>query len=154
MNADIVARNLKMMFSSEEGGMWDLLIGESIGGNAGHYGDGFESGSCAAANFYFDDESGDIKYFGNWQNVPENIRGHYPQGTLRCAMSGPLSGQIVEPLLNDRVIDGARSNLLSSVDVYNALYKMGVTNLKTRDDKTEEERGTRKTFFSRLRRGH
>ncbi len=96
--ADVINRNLDLMFSSEPGGMARLR--ESIGGCAAVT----EGGRpCWAANFVFYSNSGNIRYFGNPQSLPVSLRGKHPSGTYRIAV-GPLYGEIVETLLDNRDI--------------------------------------------------
>ena len=78
----IIERNVDLMNSSEAGGMRFLLFGESIGGNAGCLG----KLSCACANFYYDAQSGLIAYFGNYQEVPEEIRKANARGRYVLAL--------------------------------------------------------------------
>ena len=76
-------KNLELMRQGREGNMESLLAIESLGGNAGHMPDGRP---CAGANFYFDRNTGEIKYFCNIQDAPENITPQYARGMFRVAV--------------------------------------------------------------------
>lgn len=83
-----IRKNLDIMKGARtEGHMEYLLTRESFGGNAGYTSDGR---SCAEANFYFDKTNGEIKYFGNFQNVPEQIRSKYSSGSFRVALDSKI----------------------------------------------------------------
>ncbi|MEM4271715.1 MAG: hypothetical protein QXD13_01345 [Candidatus Pacearchaeota archaeon] len=62
----IIKGNLEKMESSEDGGMNFLVPKESIGGNAGIWERKYP---CAVANFYYDNRTGGIIYFGNYPNA-------------------------------------------------------------------------------------
>jgi len=80
----IVFHNLKKLNTE----MMDLLMSESIGGNAQtEIIDGAEFG-CAAANGYADKETGEILFFSNASEIPENLRDRAQRFTLRAAIVG------------------------------------------------------------------
>ncbi|MEM2713879.1 MAG: hypothetical protein QXE64_02075 [Candidatus Pacearchaeota archaeon] len=64
--------NLKKMFNSERGGMYYLLMKESVGGNAGYYGDK----PCVAANFLYN-EKGEIVEFTNYREGKKLYKGTF-----------------------------------------------------------------------------
>lgn len=78
----ILSQNLVQMRSS----MVHLLMDESVGGNAGTIVMGGKPFSCAAARGFADAHSGKIIAFGNYQDVPENIRSVYPEFVFRIAI--------------------------------------------------------------------
>lgn len=82
IDESILSHNLVEMRSS----MMHLLTDESIGGNAGKMDIGGRTFSCAAARGFADAESGKIIAFGNYQDIPENIRGAYPEFIFRMAV--------------------------------------------------------------------
>ena len=77
----VVQKNLERMLSMSDGGMASLLLGESMGGNAGTY----KGLPCMAANFVYNTFTGEILYFANSQEIPSNIRGH--QAIFRLALN-------------------------------------------------------------------
>ena len=62
---DIAEANLAKMLSMKKGGMIDLLLCESIGGNAGYCELEGMRFLCAGANFYYDRQTGGIDSFSN-----------------------------------------------------------------------------------------
>jgi len=78
---EIVRSNLKKMKGNETGDMMPLVTGESFGGNAGRH----EGNPCTGANFHYDRLTGEIKYFENIQNVPDDIKNKYREGIFRLA---------------------------------------------------------------------
>jgi hypothetical protein len=118
---DNVTKNLALMKGRKKGGMEALLLTESLGGNAGFMPD---RRSCGATNFYFDKDSGDIKCFGNFQDVPEEIRSQYPLGTFRIAIDSARQYrlEIVETQLQENcpISETARQAIQRSVEMYNA----------------------------------
>ena len=85
---EIVKKNLALIYSSTIGGMFSLS--ESIGGNAGIH----EGRSCYGANFYYHPQTGEILYFGNYQDVPKEIRENFPEGTFRVAVGNLTEGSL------------------------------------------------------------
>lgn len=85
MNETIVGKNLELMCSKNEGGMYYLLGGESIGGNAGKYVEGDRTFSCAGANFLYDAQRGEIMKFTNYEftivpgsvEIPKHLEGKF-----------------------------------------------------------------------------
>lgn len=112
----IIEKNLALMEKRGEGGLYHLLLSESLGGNAGCH----NGLSCAAANFFFDGETGEIKYFGNVQNVPDDIVEKYVSGCFRVALdlkSG--SYEIVETCYDRRPSPSAKRTIDLSVAEFN-----------------------------------
>ncbi|MEM4318711.1 MAG: hypothetical protein QW244_01735 [Candidatus Pacearchaeota archaeon] len=70
--------NLKKMFNAERGGMYHLLMRESVGGNAGYY----EDRPCVAANFLYN-EKGEIVEFTNYREGREKLY----KGTFRIVVN-------------------------------------------------------------------
>ena len=116
-----VRKNLERMTGKREGDMFPAIIGESIGGNAGRY----NNQPCMGANYYFDANTGEIKYFGNWQNVPEQIRENFQKGTFRIALDiTQWKQRIVEYLTHKKPISNiAKKNLEETVRAYNENFQ-------------------------------
>ncbi len=116
----IVAENLHKMRGQEGGEMMALIVNESIGGNAGHLG----LYPCIAANFFFDEKTGKIVYFGNIQHVPEHIRQQYPEGTFRLAIDWMKSGKlcVINRYMRGDCSPKAQQSLEETVRQYNEWY--------------------------------
>lgn len=80
---EIIARNFQKMNSE----MIGLLRRESMGGNAGDVEIDGKRYPCAAANAWVDRESGEIKMFGNFQEIPEEIRSSNVNICFRIAVN-------------------------------------------------------------------
>jgi hypothetical protein len=130
---DIIQKNLELMISNEKGGLNHLLQFESFGGNAAYTKDGR---SVAAANFYFDNQSGEIKEFGNIQDVNELIKTSSERGLARVALTlkgqeilsvhyiPPGFGSNLENISNTRGLTNiAEQNILNSAKLYNDRYR-------------------------------
>lgn len=78
-NHKIIQTNLQLMFSVKEDGMDYLLGRESMGSNAGT----FEDSPCSCANFYYNNQTGEIIYFGNYASTPLSILNYYQSGYFR-----------------------------------------------------------------------
>ena len=122
---DIIKHNLKLMESTEEGGMQNLLFGESMGGNAGTITYKNKDFVCSAANFRYEKETGKIIIFSN-----------YPQsgladGTFKIAISStPKQAEkkekwaktrspIIEIYLEKGTATEAKNTIIASVSEYN-----------------------------------
>ena len=120
-NADerIISHNLDEMRSD----MMRLLTVESIGGNAGFVEIGGRKLPCAAARGFADGETGEIITFGNYQNIPKNIRNTYTEFILRIAVDlrrkNPFY-RIVESSAGASFTSRARKLLEESVQRWNA----------------------------------
>lgn len=114
---EIIQHNLKKMIGCKEGEMQKLLFRESIGGNAGS----FRGVSCAATNFFYDKNTGEIKYFENWQNVPHDIKNSSPEGTFRIVMT--KKKKIINCYLSKDVAEEAKKNIEETVEEYNKMQK-------------------------------
>ncbi len=115
-----VKKNLEMMIGAERGQMQSLMSKESMGGNAGT-----EDGKpCLGANFFYDTQTGEIKYFENIQNVPWWIANKYTEGTFRIAIDtlNTWKPKIVNTFLKDGTSEEATRNLEQSVELYNKQY--------------------------------
>lgn len=115
-----VSKNLEMMAGSERGQMQSLISKESMGGNAGT-----EDGRpCLGANFFYDLQTGEIKYFENIQNVPWGIVNKYSAGTFRIAIDTPNTWKlkIINTYLKEGTAKEATENLEQSVELYNKQY--------------------------------
>lgn len=117
-----VEKNLVML----ETDMIDLLYGESLGGNAGSFNFEGKKYLCGAANFFVDPSTGEIKKFGNWQDIEPEIRENYPEATLFVAFT-PLSSNpfslIIEVCYNKNSISRQSLNcVFQAVEGYNKKY--------------------------------
>lgn len=115
---EIVEGNLAKMLGGKKGEMQYLLIRESRSGNAGT--------NCSAANFYFDKETGEIKYFGNMQDVPKDIVNSSVKGIFIVWLDPDLKqkSRIIEKIYDLYQSDPnspVRINLRESVRRYNSL---------------------------------
>jgi len=111
------------MNSFSDGGMLDLLSGESMGGNAGRW----HKYPCVGANFTFDPQTGEIKYFGNYQHVPNKFRINTKSHIFRLALIlSPEIRDIKYRIINyidpKEVEKKALINLKLSVKKYNQMY--------------------------------
>jgi hypothetical protein len=129
----IIQKNLELMISNEKGGLNYLLRFESFGGNAAYTNDGR---AVAAANFYFDNQSGEIKEFGNIQDVNELIKTSSERGLARVALTlngqeilsvhyiPPGFGSNLENISNTPGLTKiAEQNILNSAKLYNDRYR-------------------------------
>jgi len=126
-NRWIVRKNLVRLAGRRDGDMQPRFGFESLGGNAGSW-NGY---SCMATRFYYDPKHGEIKYFGNMDTVPENIRAKYPDETLRIAVDakGQLEhndyhkwGLIIGDTLPHDLPDHARKNIYDAIRLYNERF--------------------------------
>ena len=107
------------MIGLDEGNMLPLLSSESIGGNAGSY----EKFPCIAANFYYEQNNGKIIYFGNFQNVPINIRSKYPEATFRLAFNPDnCKNRIIDLFDFESITNIAKKNMEQTISIYNEVY--------------------------------
>src|SRR3989344_8827183 len=136
----IVKSNLKLMLSTEPGGMQLLISRESMGGYVGQW----RKYPCVAARFNYDSETGGIVYFGNIQDLPQNIRNlNLASGSFRIAINpAPYpeynflqriwhkffsyrvdSDYIIGYIPDDgEISDRAMNNLEQTIVNYNTLY--------------------------------
>ncbi len=147
---ELIRHNLELMKSNEEGGLQYLLGKESLGGNAGC----FEGQPCQGANFFYDAADGKIIYFGNWQNVPPEIRTKNQSGTFKVVW--PL-GTIVNYYLNQEHHDPlpnttplARTNLEGTILQYNHWRNI---RSKTQPDRELPNKSNFLQRFERNKRG-
>ena len=95
MSSDIdpVVKSIERLIGESPGDFRYLVKNdpESMGGGA----DTWNNISCFAANFYYDVRTGEIKYFGNYQYVPEDIRDSNPQGTFRIVPAYSSNSAII-----------------------------------------------------------
>lgn len=97
--SEIINKNIARMQDTREGGMVSVLLRESMGGNT----DDIDGARAVTINFYFDPQSGLIRYFGNMQNVPRGIVAHSAHGAFIMTLQYPVksgSGQEIRRLLN------------------------------------------------------
>ena len=113
---EIVEKNLERMTGHGEGYMRPLVLNESMGGNAGNW----QDIPCAAANFYYVLETGEIVYFGNCQRVPDEIKEKLPQGVFRIAVDTKKTGKLrIIGTGLDRITLAAEKTLEASVEEFN-----------------------------------
>jgi hypothetical protein len=108
------------MLGKKEGYMIYMLGQESMGGNAGCW----HGKPCLGANFFYDGNNGEIKYFGNWPSVPEEvmkkfISTEYLEGTFRVV----LGGKIINLYLAEKTSDLAKQNLEETVKQYELIRR-------------------------------
>ncbi|MEM2955051.1 MAG: hypothetical protein QW625_03840 [Candidatus Nanoarchaeia archaeon] len=131
INKGIVERNLERMTKFGEGCMNSLILDKSMGGNAGRW----QEHSCVAVNFYYNPESGEIVYFGNYQKVPQEIREKFLSGIFRIAINMRERGEyrIVTIRLGNRLKNQAKKNLEASVEEFNNRYGLKLKCLMIRE---------------------
>jgi len=130
----LIDKNLELMISNEPGGMYEVLIGESMGGNAGRFGNYL----CAGANFYFNENTGEIIYFGNIQNVPDPIVDNCADGIFRVAWCMESNKYLIIETCLDlwkhewseeiKISEDAKNILEQSVNEFNKKYGFEVAN--------------------------
>ena len=116
---EIVKNNVLKMTNLDHGGMLNLILSESCGGNAGHSGDY----PCVAANFYYD-ESGKIISFGNFQDVhPDIIRDNY-EGRFRLAfdLGDTWKSTIIDINFSQNTKELTEKRIRDSAEDYNSKY--------------------------------
>jgi len=117
----IIKKNLELMLGREKGQMIKLLLGESIGGNAGT----FESFPCAGANFSYDKTTGEIIEFANIQER-EIKNKELGEGTFRVAVNLKRENpffKIVDYYFEKDTSPQAKNNLEESVKRYNEIME-------------------------------
>lgn len=82
LDTKILEHNLKMLNKE----MLAFINQESFGGNAGSVEIDGKRYPCAGANGYADPRTGEIKIFGNIQNIPKDIARENVAFSLRVAM--------------------------------------------------------------------
>jgi len=116
----IIDENLRLMESVELGGLQNLLCKESVGSNAGKWKDML----CVCARFFYD-SNGEIKYFGNWQNVPKDVREKFCEGFFMIAtkiFNGIILNKIIEIAYFRETCIAAKENIKESARIYNNMY--------------------------------
>ena len=106
------------MKSQEEGGMVKLAASESIGGNAGR--------NRLGVNFHFDQNSGELVYFENIQNVPSEIKEKYSEGIFRMVAvedENFFADELIATFCNYKLPETSREILHESVSQYNELVR-------------------------------
>lgn len=120
----IVEKNLEKLNTE----MMQLLMNESIGGNAGTMAIDGEEYVCGAANGYADRESGEIYIFENYQNVPVELRDNGQHFTLIAAVVGKHlekvndnndKPRIVNFIEKDKFSERAQLSLQEAIDRFN-----------------------------------
>ncbi len=124
-----VSKNITKMFGMKDNEMQGLLSGESCGGNAGHFNIGGKRYSCAAANFYFDKDNGEIYEFSN--KPPKNsnncqgifvVAVDFSAGiNNKSAMNSTIFFRIVNTMIEKGASEEAKEVLEKSAVLYNDL---------------------------------
>jgi len=130
----IVHKNIRVMTGRKEGQMIHKLGHESIGGNAGN----FEGKPCFGANFWFNNEAGEIIEFTN-DTAPAN----YKEGQFKVVLSygsniteflrNPIARkypEIIQTYYRDGASQQAKLTIALSVELYNQLGKKLVDHRK------------------------
>lgn len=120
----ILSHNLLQMRSS----MMRVLLDESIGGNAGTVVIGGKPFSCAAARGFADAHSGKIIAFGNYQDVPQDIRGEYPEFVFRIIVGdgrGNPFWRIIESYADGSFSSRAKAMLEKTITRWNSAPAVG-----------------------------
>ncbi len=120
---EVVSHNLKMM----ETDMQKLSDNESVGGNAGTITIQGKMCSCMGLNGYADRNTGEILAFGNFQDIPSEIRKKGIEFTFRKAIYTDMKtftgGQkIIDFFGAERFSDKGRENINIAINSYNAKY--------------------------------
>jgi hypothetical protein len=108
-----VTNSLDKMSTLGEGHMPDLLITESMGGNAGSW-NGY---MCSGVSFCYD-TNGEMVYFENIQHIPLELQ-HLPMGIFRVANT-PNGAIIIDIKVENDVSPLAKQNIETAVNLYNA----------------------------------
>lgn len=120
----IAKHNLERMTGNKPGDMHRLLVGESIGGNAGTW----KKFPCQGANFFYSRWDGKIVCFDNPQHVSDDIRKNYVIGSLRIALNLKLGkAEIIEVFYAKETSEEAKRNIAEAVEAYNKLYGFETT---------------------------
>jgi len=93
--------------------MPDLIITESMGGNAGSW-NGY---TCSGVSFCYD-AKGEMVYFENIQHVPSDLR-HLPMGIFRVANT-PIGAIVIDIKIEHIISPLAQQNIETAVNLYNA----------------------------------
>ncbi|MBD3247483.1 hypothetical protein GF378_02580 [Candidatus Pacearchaeota archaeon] len=115
MNSVIASNIEKMTRDDGTNEMWNLLLGESFGGNAGK----INGQSCGAANFYCDKDTGRIVSFTNYPSNNPNLS----EGYLKIGFNDSMIHDYgfykreISPTLE------ARININSTVSKYNEIME-------------------------------
>lgn len=122
----VIQHNINMLRED----MMELLMGESIGGNAGTVEIDGKEYTCAGANGFANRKTGEILIFENFQNVPEKIRESAVPFLLKVAIVGKDLSQVNPRNDNPRVVsflnkenfsDVGRKAIQQAIDKYNAI---------------------------------
>jgi len=126
-HSNIPYENLRLMldpeYSRNSGNLASLLLHESFGRTQVE-----KSGKkypVGAANFFYDGKTGKIVFFGNWQDVPKNIRQNFNEGMLILALMSSLNERPRVGILSYHIARDtspeAKSNLEETIRMYNII---------------------------------
>lgn len=80
---DIIGKNIAMLSGSQEGCMRYMASRTTFGGGGPFHGGWTEDGRHrGAVCFYFDPITGEMKYFGNYPRIPDEIKTGIPTGKV------------------------------------------------------------------------
>jgi len=113
----IVEKNVALMASGKKNGMWRLLSGESMGGNAGDW----QGYPCVGAKFFYDPTTGEIHLFSNTLRFLKEVGKTYVSGSFRLAFSPKRKYLILEMYCADAAPQAQR-NLKDSIKDYNIKF--------------------------------
>ncbi|MBW2991216.1 hypothetical protein KY348_05950 [Candidatus Woesearchaeota archaeon] len=113
----VVEKNLEKMLGADEGDMISLIMSESIGREV------WKKYPCAGANFSYDPETGEIKYFECFQYLPLEYA-KLPRSFFKLAINfqGKERFRIVGLEWPPELSKAAEKNLEQTVIVYNEKY--------------------------------
>lgn len=113
LQENIAKRNLRLMQSLEDGGMKSLLGVESWGGNIGI----FHGITCGAANFLYNNKTGEIVEFTNKHDYSA-----LHEGTFFVIQNPKLRiERIVRYSINPTSSEEAKSSIERSIGLFNLL---------------------------------
>ncbi|MBT5023346.1 hypothetical protein HOK51_08805 [Candidatus Woesearchaeota archaeon] len=115
-----IKQNLALMNSTSEGSLMDILIEDSLGGNAGDWNDL----SCVATNFCYNPNTGALIKFDNYSEESQML-GACSRGYFRIAidfkeLDDKVSSGIIELDARD-ASDSAKIVLKKTVEEFNRL---------------------------------
>lgn len=115
-NEVIVRKNIAKINTQ----MIDLLMNESLGGNAGRVEIDGHRFNCGGANGFLDPETGEISIFGNVQNVPEEQRQDKVGFVFRVAVDKKFSPfRILDVFYNQTISDEAKNVIGDCIKKWN-----------------------------------
>lgn len=114
----IVETNLMMMRGKFKGGMYSPLDPESIGRTERWH----NKYPVYHKNFHYDQNTGEIKYFGNWQFVPEEIRNTFYEGFFSLAIDIKKQKDRIINYSLDKPTELTEKMIQESINFFNKEY--------------------------------